>query len=154
MGGLAGWRGWKPRLREVVQGARLETTPTEMPNRTAHHGNHGGSSTAHGGLSPATSRASTSRMFEQTLKRIQAQVRNLAYIMTRHAFVEMENDRLTIFDVEHTLLTGKITERQKDLQSDEWKYVVEGQTLGSEIATVVTKFTFTGTLVIITVYVK
>ena len=93
-------------------------------------------------------------MFEQTLKRIQSQVRNLAYIMTRHAFVEMENDRLTIFDVEHTLLTGKITERQKDRQSDEWKYVVEGQTLGSEIATVVTKFTFTGTLVIITVYVK
>lgn len=93
-------------------------------------------------------------MFEQTLKRIQAQVRNLAYIMTHHAFVEMENDRLTIFDVEHTLLTGKITERQKDRQSDEWKYVVEGQTLGSETAVVVTKFTLTGILVIITVYVK
>ena len=147
--------------------ARLETAPTGGGAGCAVE-NHAygdaeqnrapreprGSSTAHGGLSPATPRASTSRMFEQTLKRIQAQVRNLAYIMTRHAFVEMENDRLTIFDVEHTLLTGKITERQKDLQSDEWKYVVEGQTLGSEIATVVTKFTFTGTLVIITVYVK
>ena len=93
-------------------------------------------------------------MFEQTLKRIHEQVHTLAYIMTHHALVEMENDGLTIFDVEQALLTGKITDRQKDRHSDEWKYVVEGQTLGAEIAVVVTKFTFTGVLVIITVYIK
>ena len=106
------------------------------------------------GCPPTTMQASTSLMFEQTLKRIHEQVHTLAYIMTHHAFVEMENDGLTIFDVEQALLTGKITDRQKDRQSDEWKYVVEGQTLGAEIAVVVTKFTFTGVLVIITVYVK
>ena len=89
-------------------------------------------------------------MFEQILKRIHEQVHTLAYIMTHHALVEMENDGLTIFDVKQALLTGKIIDRQ----SNEWKYVVEGQTLGAEIAVVVTKFTFTGVLVIITVYVK
>lgn len=93
-------------------------------------------------------------MFNQILQEIQEKVRNQEYVLTLHAEDEIAQDNLTSFDVENTLLTGKIVGRQRDLQKGEWKYVVEGQTYGSEIAVVVTKLTFSGKLVIITVYVK
>lgn len=66
----------------------------------------------------------------------------------------MDDDRLTIFDVEHILLTGEIVDRQKDYRTGEWKYLVEGRTHSSEVGIVVTKLSLTGKLVIITVYVE
>jgi len=36
----------------------------------------------------------------------------------------MSDGNLSIFDVEHSLLTGKIVERQKDSVTGEWKYSV------------------------------
>lgn len=93
-------------------------------------------------------------MFNQILQEIQEKVQNQEYVLTFHAEDEMVQDRLTSFDVENVLLTGRIVRRQKDSKTDEWKYVVEGQTHGSEIAVVVTKLTFSRKLVIITVYVK
>lgn len=93
-------------------------------------------------------------MLNQILQEIQGKVQNQEYVLTLHAEDEMDQDNLTSFDVENALLTGKIVGRQRDLQSGEWKYVVEGQTHGSEIAVVVTKLTFSRKLVIITVYVK
>jgi len=36
--------------------------------------------------------------------------------MTLHAVEEMEDDRLTVLDVEHAILTGKIVERQPDIE--------------------------------------
>ena len=93
-------------------------------------------------------------MFDQILQEIQEKVRSREYVLTLHAEEEMGQDGLTSFDVENVLLTGKITRRQKDLQRGEWKYVIEGRTLGSEIAVVVTKLAFSRKLVIITVYVK
>ncbi len=53
-------------------------------------------------------------MFDRILKRIQEKVRTLEYVMTIHAEEEMDDDELTIFDVEHVLLNGEIVERQKD----------------------------------------
>ena len=93
-------------------------------------------------------------MLNQILQEIQEKVQNQEYVLTLHAEDEMDQDNLTSFDVENALLTGKIVGRQRDLQSGEWKYVVEGQTHGSEIAVVVIKLTFSRKLVIITVYVK
>ena len=93
-------------------------------------------------------------MLNQILQEIQEKVQNQEYVLTLHAEDEMDQDDLTSFDVENALLTGKIVGRQRDLQSGEWKYVVEGQTHGSEIAVVVTKLTFSRKLVIITVYIK
>ena len=63
----------------------------------------------------------------------------------------MNSDGLTHFNVENALLTGKIVDRQNDRKTGEWKYVVEGKTYGPEIAVVVSKFTFSRELVIITV---
>ena len=93
-------------------------------------------------------------MFDQILQEIQEKVQSQEYVLTLHAEDEMVQDGLTSFDVENALLTGEIVRRQRDSYRGEWKYVVEGRTLGSEIAVVVTKLAFSRKLVIITVYVK
>ena len=73
--------------------------------------------------------------------------------MTTHAEEEMDNDGLTIFDVESVILTGEIIERQRDRKTREPKYLVRGETVdGARSAIVVSKFGFTDTLVILTVY--
>ncbi|MBI5215843.1 MAG: DUF4258 domain-containing protein [Ignavibacteriae bacterium] len=77
-------------------------------------------------------------------------VRKSEYVMTIHAEEEMMNDSLSIFDIERCILTGKIVERQKDVETSEWKYRISSK-LPTEIE-VVTKLSVTGKLVIITVY--
>lgn len=91
-------------------------------------------------------------MYDRILKRIQEKVRTRQYVMTLHAEEEMDSDGLTIFDVEHGLLTGEIIERQKDKKTGEWKYLVEGQTLEDRPVIVSTKLSPTDKLVIITLY--
>lgn len=81
-------------------------------------------------------------------------IRSLEYVMTVHAEEEMENDNLSIFDVESGLLTGEIVERQKDIETVEWKYLVGGKTLDDEDIIVVAKISPTDKLVIITVYLE
>lgn len=68
-------------------------------------------------------------MFERILKQFREKVRNRQYVMTLHAEEEMNDDELTIFDVERAILTGEIVERQKDQATAEWKYLVSGKTL-------------------------
>jgi len=92
-------------------------------------------------------------MFNRALKRMQEKVRCLDYLMSTHAEEEMEDDDLTIFDVEEVILTGEIIERQRDHATNEWKYLIRGQINGDE-AVVVTKLSLTGRLIIITVYLE
>ena len=92
-------------------------------------------------------------MYEKILEEICYLIRSKRYVMTIHAEEEMSDDELTIFDIEHVILTGKIIERQKDKISYEWKYIVEGNTLNTETATVVAKISLTQKLVIITVFI-
>ncbi|MCG9129371.1 DUF4258 domain-containing protein [Candidatus Poribacteria bacterium] len=93
-------------------------------------------------------------MYEDVLRLIKEKVRLKEYVLTLHAEDEIIDDGLTHFDVENAVLTGKIVARQKDRNTNEWKYVIEGKTHGSEIPMVVSKFSFSKKLVIITVYVK
>ena len=72
--------------------------------------------------------------------------------MTLHAEGEMNSDGLTIYDVESAVLTGRITERQRDRASAEWKYLVSGQSLAGDSVTVVAKFGPADKLVFITVF--
>ena len=74
------------------------------------------------------------------------------YVMTLHAEEEMDDDGLSIFDVERGILTGEILERHKDRVTQEWKYLIEGQTIAGNPVFVVAKLSITGKLVIITVY--
>jgi hypothetical protein len=72
--------------------------------------------------------------------------------MTLHAYDEMEDDALSVYDVERALLTGQIVERQEDRVTGDWKYVVEGRDIAEEPVTVVARLSETGKLVIITLY--
>lgn len=74
--------------------------------------------------------------------------------MTTHAEEEMDNDGMTIFDVESVILTGELVERQRDRKTRDRKYLVRGETVGgSRSAVVVGRFGPTDKLVILTVYV-
>ncbi len=73
--------------------------------------------------------------------------------MTVHAEEEMDNDDLTIFDVESVILTGEIIEQQRDRKTRDRKYLVRGETVdGRRYGVVVCKFGPTDKLVILTVY--
>jgi len=91
-------------------------------------------------------------MFEQILKRMREKIRVSEYVMTTHAEEEMSEDELTIFDVERVILIGEIVERQRDHQTEEWKYMIRGQTIAGEDVVVAAKLSVTGVVVVITVY--
>lgn len=86
------------------------------------------------------------------LNRMRAKVRNRQYVVTIHADEEIYKDGLTVLNVEGAILRGAIIERQKDVNTGEWKYVVEGKSFEGERIGVVVKWSFTEDLVIITVY--
>jgi hypothetical protein len=69
-----------------------------------------------------------------------------------HAAEELEDDNLTILDVENIILTGAIVERQRDRQTREVKYIVRGHTLSDSPAEAVVKIAPDGNLFAITVY--
>ena len=91
-------------------------------------------------------------MFERILRRFRERVRSGEFVMTLHAVEEMEDEGLSIFDVERAILTGKIVRRQKDEETGEWKYLVDGRSLSQDEVVVVAKLSPTDKLVIITVY--
>lgn len=91
-------------------------------------------------------------MNSKILKQLKECVRTNKYIITLHADEEIEEDELSIFDVEHAILTGEIIEKQKDKNSHEWKYLIHGTTLSQTYITVVTKISPTGKMIIITAF--
>lgn len=94
-------------------------------------------------------------MYERELKRMREKIRLRQYQMTIHADAEMDNDDLSIYDIENAILTGEIIERQKDRETNESKFLVRGKTVdGSALTEAVTKFGMSGKLIIITVYVE
>ncbi len=93
-------------------------------------------------------------MFAKVRDKIREKVRNLEYVMTIHAEEEMVNDELSIFDIENGILTGEIVERQKDSETDEWKYLIAGKSFGDDDIIIVVKLSKTDKLVIITVYLE
>ena len=91
-------------------------------------------------------------MFDRVLKRVRELIRTRQYVMTLHAEEEMLADDLTVYDVEGVVLTGRIVERQKDHSSGEWKYLIRGQSIADDPATIVVKVGPTGRAIIITVF--
>ncbi len=93
-------------------------------------------------------------MFERILNRMREKIRSLQYVMTLHAEEEMNSDDLSIFDIEQAIMTGQITERQKDIETGEWKYLIRGKSIEDNDVVVVSKLSPMGKLIIITVYVE
>lgn len=92
-------------------------------------------------------------MPQLTLNRIRDLVRSLNYVVSIHAAEELEDDNLTILDLESVLLTGQIIKRQRDRRTRESKSVVRGRTLYGFEAEAIVKLGHTGTLFVITIYV-
>jgi uncharacterized protein DUF4258 len=62
-------------------------------------------------------------VFDHVLQRMREKVRALDYMMTIHS-EEMEDDDISILDMEHVILSGEIIERQQDQETGEWKYLM------------------------------
>jgi len=87
-----------------------------------------------------------------SITRIRDLVRSLNYVVSLHAAEELEDDNLTILDLENIILTGRIVKRQRDRQTRETKILIRGRSLDGREAEVVVKPGPTGALYIITVY--
>jgi len=87
-----------------------------------------------------------------TINRIRDLVRLLNYVVSLHAAEELEDDNLTILDLENIILAGRTVERQRDRQTRETKVLIQGHSLDGRAAEVVVKVGLTGALYIVTVY--
>lgn len=88
-----------------------------------------------------------------TIAHLRDLIRARKYVVSHHAADELEDDNLTIFDLENIVLTGQIVEKQCDQKTNETKHIINGNTLEGYEAETVVKIGFTGTLIFITVYV-
>jgi len=91
-------------------------------------------------------------MAQSTISRFRHCVRTLDYVVSSHAAEELDDDNLTILDLENVILTGQIVERQRDNRTREAKYRVAGLTLDGFPAEAVVKTGITGRLVVVTIY--
>ena len=91
-------------------------------------------------------------MAQATINRLRDLIRSLNYAVSIHAAEELDDDDLTILDLENIILTGAIIERQRDRQTREVKYVVRGNTLDGLPAEAVTKIAPGSNLFVITLY--
>jgi hypothetical protein len=91
-------------------------------------------------------------LYDQVLRCMRDKIREENYIMTLHARREMNNDCLSILDVENCILHGDISERQQDQETAVWKYRICWQMYYGCGMEVIAKLSLTGKLVIITVY--
>lgn len=91
-------------------------------------------------------------MWQKKLKDIQYMILIGEYELTEHAYEEMDDDLLTLFDVENALLSGHITKVEKDDKPGP-RYTVKGlaEDQKTEVG-VVGRFSNTGVYIIITVY--
>lgn len=48
---------------------------------------------------------------------------------TIHAVEELEDEGLSVYAIEQTILTGKIVRRQRDEDTGEWKYLIRPQAI-------------------------
>lgn len=91
-------------------------------------------------------------MADPTIIRLRECIRSLNYVISIHAAEELDDDNLTVLDLENIILTGTIIERQRDNRTREVKCVVRGRTLDERQAETVVKIGPTGKLFVITAY--
>jgi len=91
-------------------------------------------------------------VFDRELRGFRESVRLGEYVITSHGLDEMEDDELSVLDLESCVFTGSIVERQRDRRTREWKYVVEGRALNGDGVAVVAKRLAGGKMGVLTVY--
>lgn len=103
-------------------------------------------------VDPGIERGEISATHEDLLQWIRQAIRAREYVMSLHAEEEMTAHGYTIHDVERGILTGQVRERQRDRQTGEGKYRIQGRTVGDAPIESVVKRSPTGKMAIITVY--
>ncbi|NRF71017.1 DUF4258 domain-containing protein [Aquincola sp. S2] len=93
-------------------------------------------------------------MTQVSIAQLRHLIRTLSYVVSTHAADELEDDNLTILDLENIILTGQIIERQRDRTTRETKYIIQGVTLEGAAGEVVAKVGPSGKLIVITIYVS
>ena len=68
-------------------------------------------------------------MAQATIRHFRHLIRSLNYVVSTHAAEELDDDNLSILDLENIVLTGEVIERQRDAQTGEAKCVVSGITV-------------------------
>ena len=91
-------------------------------------------------------------MAQVSISLLRHRIRTLNYVVSTHAAEELEDDNLSILDLENIILTGQIIERQRDIQTREIKYIIAGIALDGSSAQTVVKVGLASKLVVITVY--
>ena len=89
-----------------------------------------------------------------TIAHLRHLVRTLSCIVSTHAADELEDDNLSILDLENIILTGQIDECQRDRATRETKYVIQGITLEGDAGEVVVKVGYNVKLFVITIYIS
>ena len=91
-------------------------------------------------------------MPRRTLDRIREAIRNAAFDMTVHAIEEMAEDHLDLWDVEASILNGKVAKRERG-EPRGTRYTVHGTGADGVMPVgTVGRFTETGRYLVITVY--
>ena len=93
-------------------------------------------------------------LYPRILERFRSRIRERRDVVTVHALDEMDEDALSVFNVERAILTGEIMERQRDQATREWKYRVRGSAVDGRQIVVVSKLRSTDKLVVITAWVS
>ena len=91
-------------------------------------------------------------MAQVSIAQLRHLIRTLSYVVSTHAADELEDDNLSILDLENIILTGQIVDRQRDRATRETKYVIQGATLEGSAGEVVAKLGQGGKIFVITVY--
>ena len=91
-------------------------------------------------------------MFQRVLKKFREKIRDSQFVVTLHAIEELEDEGLSVLDLEHAILMGEIATRQKDADTREWKYLIKGRSLSDDELVVVGKLSPIDKLVIIIIY--
>ena len=91
-------------------------------------------------------------MAQATISQLRHLIRTLNYVVSAHAAEELDDDNLSILDLENIILTGQISERQRDVRTREVKCVISGIALDGSPAQAIVKVSLSGKLFIITVY--
>ena len=91
-------------------------------------------------------------MAQVSITQLRHLIRTLSYVVSTHAADELEDDNLSILDLENIVLTGQVVDRQRDRTTRETKYVIQGATLEGSAGEAVVKVGHTGKLLVITVY--
>jgi uncharacterized protein DUF4258 len=90
----------------------------------------------------------------RVIDRLRSKIRDGLLIVPFHAANELDDDEISVLDVEQVILTGDVIQRQRDPRTRERKYVIRGVTLAQEAACCVVKVGPTGSVVLITTWVE